>query len=579
VRNRGIVIFLLFSLLIVIVVFQFMATVQSERLCERLDRAGDVLEDALAVGRRGAGPKVNSTSDEYPGDDGDWLIWAMHAEPRTLNQLSVEADIYSKWIATNNNILEPLLVYDWEQVKMKPLLAESYEVSDDGLEITYVIRDDVHFSDGVAITVDDVIFTYETIMNPKVDAYNFANMYEVVDSVIRINERTVKFVMKRPYFKALELTSFWDIGIHPKHIYEFDDAAEFNKRVSNPVGSGPYVFEKWDHGSKIVLTRNENYWGRKPKLKKIVYKFIPNDIARLQALRAGEVDMIIPSQEQFADLLDDEEFNKEFDCIKYWNPGAPFYFIGWNQNVPFFADRKVRLALTHLVNRPQIVSELLKGMAEETTGPFFIKGIQCDAAIKPWPYDIEKGIKLLEEAGWVDSDGDGIRDKDGVPFRFKFMYNSTNNYYKRLVKLVADDFARAGIEVVPDPFEWSIIMERATSRKFEVLSMGWGGDIVEDFYQVFHSSQSKNRGNNYVGFNSKEADRIMEQIRITMDEDLRDELSRELHRIIHYEQPYTFTYARPTFRLVDKRFENVNVHYMGLNYLEWSVPKAKQRYK
>ena len=152
-------------------------------------------------------------------------------------------------------------------------------------------------------------------------------------------------------------------------------------------------------------------------------------------------------------------------------------------------------------------------------------------------------------------------------------------YYKQLVKLIKDDFAKSGIDVVADPFEWSVIMEKVPSREFEVISMGWGGDIVEDFYQIFHSSQSKNRGNNYVGFDSKEADRIMEQIRITMDEGLRDELSRKLHGIIHYEQPYTFIYARPTFRLVDKRFENVNVHYMGLNYLEWSVPKEKQRYK
>jgi peptide/nickel transport system substrate-binding protein len=577
VRNRGIVIFLLFAFLIVIVVFQFMATVQSERLCERLSRAGDVLEDALVS--RAVDPKVNFPSNEYSGDEGDWLIWAMHAEPKTLNQLSVEADIYSKWIAANNNILEPLLTYNWQQVKMEPLLAESYEISGDGLEITYVIRDDVHFSDGIPVTADDVMFTYETIMNPAVDASNFANMYEVIDSVVKVNERTVKFIMKRPYFKALELTSFWDIGIHPKHIYEFDDAAEFNNRVSNPVGSGPYVFEKWDHGSKIVLSRNKNYWGRKPRLKKVIYRFIPNDVARLQALRAYEVDMIIPSQEQFAELLADEEFNEEFDCIKYWNPGAPFYFIGWNQEVPFFADRKVRLALTHLVNRPQIVSELLKGMAEETTGPFFIKGNQNDPAVKPWPYDIEKGKKLLEEAGWVDTDGDGIRDKDGVPFRFKFMYDSINHFYKRLVKLVKDDFARAGIDVVPDPFEWSIIMEKVVSRDFEVISMGWGGDILEDVYQIFHSSQSKNRGNNYVGFSSKEADSIMEQIRLTMDEGLRDELSRELHGILHHEQPYTFIYARPTFRLVDKRFENVNVHYMGLNYLEWFVPKEKQRYK
>ncbi len=385
--------------------------------------------------------------------------------------------------------------------------------------------------------------------------------------------------MKKPYFKAVEIVSFQDVGIIPKHIYEYSDAKEFNSRWSEPVGSGPYVFEKWDAGSRIVLRRNENYWGKKPKLKKLVYRFIANDVARLQALRAHGVDMVVPSQEQFADLLEDEEFKKEFDCIKYWNPGAPFYYIGWNQETVFFSDRRVRLAMTHIVNREQIVEKLLEGMGETITGPFYARGKQSDPDIEAWPYDLERARELLDEAGWVDSDGDGVRDKDGAAFRFRFMYDSSNSFYRRLVKLVTDDAAKVGIEVVGDPFEWSMIMEKVADREFEVMAMGWGGDIVKDFYQIFHSSQCDNRGSNYVGFRNEEADALMEQIRVSMDESLRDELSRRLHRILHYEQPYTFLYARPTFRLVDKRFENVNIHYMGLNYLQWYVPKHLQRYK
>ncbi len=575
-NNRPTATFLLLLVLVAIITLQILAMVRSDRLSKRLNKIVDIWTDAVTAGRQTSGPD-RTTVGEYPGDEGDWLIWAMHAEPKTLSPISVDRDIYAKWI-TVGNIFEPLLTYDWNQIKLVPWLAQSYEVSADGLEITFHLREDIHFSDGTAVTSDDVIFTYETIINPMVDAADVANLYVDVERAVKINDRVVKFYMKKPYFKALEVVGFWDIGIFPKHIYEFTDAQRFNERVSNPAGSGPYLFEKWDVGSEVVLRRNENYWGRKPKLKKVIYKFIPNNIASLQALRSHQVDMIIPDMEQFAELLSDEEFKKEFNCVSYWNPAAPFYYIGWNQNTPFFSDRRVRLAMTHIVNRPQIVSSLLRGQAEAITGPFYLKGNQNDPDIKPRPYDLEKARALLDEAGWIDTDGDGVRDKNGTPFRFKFMYSSHYILYQRIAKLLKDEAAKVSIEVIPDPYEWSVMIGRLTDRKFEAMIMGWGGDIVEDFYQIFHSSQIENRGSNYVGFRNDQADIIMERIRLSMDENDRDKLSRQLHRILHDQQPYTFLYARPTFRLVDKRFANTVVHKLGFNYFEWYVPKGLQKY-
>jgi len=575
-NNRSTATFILLLVLAAIITLQILAMVRSDRLSKRLNKIVDIWTDAVTAGRQTSGPD-RTTIGEYPGDEGDWLIWAMHAEPKTLSPISVDRDIYAKWI-TVGNIFEPLLTYDWNQIKLVPWLAQSYEISAGGLEITFHLREDIHFSDGTAVTSDDVIFTYETIINPMVDAADVANLYVDVESAVKINDRVVKFYMKRPYFKALEVVGFWDIGIFPKHIYEFTDAQRFNERVSNPAGSGPYLFEKWDVGNEVVLRRNENYWGRKPKLKKVIYRFIPNNIASLQALRSHQVDMIIPDMEQFAELLGDEDFKTEFNCVSYWNPGAPFYYIGWNQNTPFFSDKRVRLAMTHIVNRPQIVSSLLRAQAEVITGPFYLKGNQNDPDIKPWPYDLEKARALLDEAGWIDTDGDGVRDKNGTPFRFKFMYSSHYILYQRIAKLLKDEAAKVGIEVIPDPYEWSVMITRLTDRKFEAMIMGWGGDIVEDFYQIFHSSQIENRGSNYVGFRDDQADTIMEKIRLTMDEADRDRLSRQLHRILHEEQPYTFLYARPTFRLVDKRFTNTVVHKLGFNYFEWYVPKGLQKY-
>ena len=575
----GVVTFFLFLFLLVIVLLQILSMVQSDRFYEGLNRLNKTFEDTAGDRDAGSGAKAPVASEEYPGDEGDWLIWAFQVEPKTLNPISVDTDIYAVWI-TIPYIFEPLLAYDFDRVKLEPWLAESYEVSSGGMEITFHLRGDAHFSDGAAVTADDVIFTYETVVNPRVDAANLANLYIDVEKAVRIDERTVKFFMKRPFFKTLENLSFtWTIGVLPRHIYRFKDGEEFNKHRSNPVGSGPYVFEKWDVGREVVLRRNENYWGPKPRLAKIIYKFIPNPLARVQSLRSHQVDLVIPEPEQFADLVGDAEFNKEFRCLSYWTPDTPFYYIGWNEDAPFFSDRRVRLAMTHIINRKQIVSELLRGNGRVVTGPFYVGGGQNDGSIQPWPYDLNKARQLLDEVGWRDSDGDGLRDKNGVPFRFKFMYSNSYALYERIAKLLKDEAAKVGIEVIAEPTEWSILVGRLNDRKFDSAIAGWGGDIVEDPYQLWHSSQIGNRGSNYVGFRNSRADALIEEIRGTLDEAKRNELCHQLHRILHEEQPYTFLYSPPTCRLLDKRFKNVIIHKLGLKYWEWYVPKDEQRYK
>jgi len=571
--------FFLFVLLSAIIALQILSMKRCDRVYVALNKIGQIIESGGLQPKEQIPPEISKPPVEtYPGEDGDWLVWAFRVEPKTLNQINVDSDIYSRWI-TELNIYEPLMIYDFDTMKLKPYLADSYEISKDGLEITFHLRDGIYFSDGVPVTADDVIFTYQTIIDPNVDAVNIANLYVDVDRVEKISDRSVKFYMKRPYFKAFEAVSLWDVGVYPKHIYQFTDASQFNHRVSNPVGSGPYIFERWDTGKEVVLYRNENYWGPKPHIKKVVYKFITNPIAAIQALRAHQIDLTIPEPDQFADLDSDKEFKKEFDCLAVWSPGVPFYYIGWNEDLPFFADAKVRLAMTLSINREQIVSELLKGYGKIITGPFYIDSTQYDATIKPWPYDPTQAGKLLDEAGWIDHDGDGIRDKNGIPFRFKFLNSTGNDIYVRLASFLKDELAKVGVVLIPDPYEWSVLIPKLADRQFEAMVMGWGGDILEDYYQIFHSSQIGKGGYNYVGFRNAQADELLEQIRQTIDPDKADVLCHQFHKLLYEQQPYTFLFARPNFYAVDKRFQNVKIHKLGLNFLEWYVPKDKQRYK
>jgi len=586
----GLATFFLFLFLSIIILLQVLSIVQSDRLYERLNHLNQTLEGGSRVRSVQDTQQTSAVADdEYPGDEGDWLIWAFRVEPKTLNPISAETDIYTVWI-TIPYIFEPLLVYDFDAAngrQLKPHLAESYEVSSDGLEITFRLRNDINFSDGTPVTADDVVFTYETMTNPKVDAANVANRYADVLKVTKIDNLVVKFSLKSRHFLSLENLSFTRTGILPRHIYQsrsgmakpFADAEQFNKRVSDPVGSGPYVFEKWDVGRTLVLRRNENYWGRKPKLKKIAYQFIANPVASVQALRSHQVDIVIPEPEQFAELANDSRFSKEFYCLSYWTPATPFYYIGWNQGTPFFSDRLVRQAMTGIINRQEIVAHLLQGHGQQITGPFYFLGPDNDPNIEPIAYDPQTSEQLLDRAGWRDTDGDGLRDKDGVPLRFKFMYSNSYALFERLAKLLKDEAAKVGVEVIAEPCEWSILWDRLNRREFQAYVAGWAGDALEDPYQLFHSSQIGGGGSNFVGFRNPEADMIIEQARRTINDAERHKLYQRLHEILHEEQPYTFLFTRPTFRLVDRRFKNVVVHKLGLNYLEWYVPKSQQRYE
>jgi peptide/nickel transport system substrate-binding protein len=317
-----------------------------------------------------------------------------------------------------------------------------------------------------------------------------------------------------------------------------------------------------------------------PKLRRRVYRFITNDTAALQSLEAGDVDFLRPLPDQYSEKAGEESFRQKFYCLSYWDASSTGYFwMGWNEARPYFADRRVRLAMTHLVDRQAIRDHILRNPdAEIPTGPFYIHGPQNDPNIKPWPYDPQKAEQLLDGAGWIDHDGDGIRDKDGVPLRFKYMIVSGTALHEQIAKLLKDSCARAGIEVIIDPYEWSVFTQKAIDRDFDALNMAWGGMFESDPYQIWHSSQ-REKGSNYVDFNNPQADALIEEARRTLDPVKRNAIYHEFDRIIHDEQPYTFIYTRPEQRFLDRRFENVKIHKLGINQLEWYVPTAMQKYR
>lgn len=497
--------------------------------------------------------------------DPEWLIWHLGSEPDTLNHITA-TDAYEARI--NGFIYESLIDRDNETLDFIPKLATDWEISDDKLTFTFHLRHDVKWHDGVPFNADDVIYSYEQIQNPKVDAPHLRVYYKDIKKVEKLDDYTVRFTYARPYFKALEFCG--GIPIVAKHI--FDDGKDFNTNPAgrHPIGTGPYKFVRWDTNKKIVLEKNAEYWDQRkyPHLKGILFKIINDDSVALQELKKGELDIASLRPIQWMRQTDSEKFKKEFIRHEYYAPG--YRFIGWNLRRPYFQDKKVRKALTMLVNRQAIVDKLEFGLGKVISGPFFFQAYEYNQKVDPLPYDPEGAKKLLDEAGWTDHDGDGIRDKDGVPFHFTFLIPSGARFYERLATIMKEDFSKVGLDMEIRTMEWAAFIGRVNGRDFDATSLGWSFGFDEDPYQVWHSSQAK-EGSNFVGFENAEADKIMDEARLTFDKDARAKLYHRFHEIVADEQPYTFLYTGEALVVRSERFKNVKVYRGGLDVLEWRV--------
>jgi peptide/nickel transport system substrate-binding protein len=255
-----------------------------------------------------------------------------------------------------------------------------------------------------------------------------------------------------------------------------------------------------------------------------------------------------------------------------------YRYIGYNLRNPLFKDRRVRQALTHLVDREKIVREVCHGLARVITGNFFIGTPYYDKSIKPYAFSVEKATQLLAEAGWTDTDGNGILDKDGRDFEFTILAPSGNSNYDKMLPMIKEDMAKAGIVMNIKNLEWSVFVQALGKKEFEACICGWGLGFEADPYQLWHSSQADIlESSNHVSFKNKKADELIEKIRTCFDLKKRIELCHEFHKIMHIEQPYTFLFSPDTLLAINGRYRNVRIFPVGLAENIMWTPKTSQK--
>lgn len=570
-------------------------------------------------GNKKTDTQTQTTFDLPPVDTagavtGDWCIRREMADAEKLNPIVTNdasaEDVYVLIYQSLNDM-------NYETYELTPLIAPLPEVSDDHLSYTYKLRKDVKFSDGVPLTGEDVIFTMKAAKNVFADDAALRNYYESLEKVELVNNDpyTIVFRMNKPYWRALY--SLGSLPICPKHVldpegltdkYTWEETKDFKVAEKNPamkkfadflnsqevsrdpkyvLGSGPYKLEKWETGQAITLVRDKNYWAQNTiqpvYLDKIVFKIIQDNSASVVAAKNKEVDMmyVISPQDFYKNL----ENPAQFDLVKI-TPSEPVYsYIGWNLNSPLFNDKRVRMALSHLVDRKTIMDKILFGQGTLIQSHVFYKDKKyLNSELPEIPYDQEKAKQLLSEAGWTDSNGDGVLDKmvNGKRIDFKFTFLNNNNPVRRQTLLVIiDGLKKVGIQADLQDLEWSVYLDKTKKHEFDATLAAWQLSVTPpDPYQIWHSSQAKGEGSNYVSFINKESDSLLEAFRIEFDENKRIDMLKKWQKLIYDEQPYTFLWSPKSRYIYNVRFKNTRFYNRGNSPIvsEWWVPKGTQKY-
>ena len=520
---------------------------------------------------------------------GDWLVRAFGVGLKTITPL-VSQDAYASDV--QGYVQETLIARNPDTLEWEGLIARSWDISEDGLTITFRLRDGVTFSDGRPLTADDVAFTFDFIMNESIAAPRHRAYLEKIESAEATSTLEVKFQYREPYFNALALAG--GIEVMPRHFYEpyLEDPTAFNESKGVLLGSGPYRLadpKAWTPDLGLVeLERNPRYWGPvAPSFDRILWKVIENDSARLTTFRNRDIDSYGARPREYQGLLDDEALRAQTHNFEFMNAVAGYSYIGWNQRrngePTRFADRRVRQAMTWLTDRKRIIDEIMLGYAEPAVSPFSPRSRQHDPAIEPRTFDPEKAKSLLAEAGYRDRDGDGVlEDEAGAAFEFELVYFQENEDTERMVLFLKDLYARAGVHLKPLPAEWPVMLDLMNERNYDAITLGWTSGVETDVFQMFHGSQTEDGGDNFIHFKHAEFDALVDRARATVREEERMPLWRAVERIFHEEQPYTFLMRRKTLAFVVRRLENLEVTKLGLNLssvpVEIFTPSAEQRY-
>ncbi|MEK3936319.1 ABC transporter substrate-binding protein [Sporosarcina sp. FSL W7-1349] len=466
-----------------------------------------------------------------------------------------------------NRIIFTGLTKPGKDLTPAPALAEKWEASEDGLTWTFHLRENVKWHDGEPFTAEDVVFTFNNLVLDGSMGANGASNYKSLKEVTMVDEHTVEFHLERPW-AALPAYLAFNSEIMPKHKLGEGDPwnnTDFNKK--NPMGTGPYKIESFLPGQSVILVKNEDFYEGVPNLDKVTYKIVPDANTQIAQAFSKELDYFV---------LEDMSALKRIESSKDLEVTSAditrYFWIALNHEDERFKDVRVSQAITHAIDRQAIIDSVMQGYGTIAHGPITPdQEVYYTDEVEQYPYDVEKAKQLLAEAGWEDTNGDGIVEKDGKPFTITFDI-AIQGDLERIAQLVQQYLIEAGIDVKLNVLEWNAMIQKdIIERDYEMLLNWWSYPTDPDVYAQY-SSENAGTGNNIPGYKDPKLDELLSKGQATSDQEERAAIYREVQEYMSETLPYIYLWYPKELQLRNSKLKGLPDMYYGatLHYIhEW----------
>jgi len=491
---------------------------------------------------------------EIPAYGGEYAE-GMVGQPRFINPVLAQTNDVDSDLSSM--IYSGLMKID-EKGNLVNDMAEGYEISEDKLSYTFYIKKNIKWHDDKDLTSDDIIFTMQTIQNKDFNSPLRTNWKGI--RVEKIDDYTVKFTLKNAYSPFLNNLTF---GILPKHLWEFIGSGNFLLAEYNlkPVGTGPYKFkmlskDKSGKINSIELDSNDNYYFQKPYIDKIIVKFFQGEDEAISSFNRKEIkgiSYILPGSKE--SIVDSDNTN-------IYRLNIPRYFaIFFNQTKSKpLSDKAVRIALASAIDRNKLIGEVYSGEGVVTDSPIPSQLMGNNPDIKTYEYSVEEARNILENAGWKDSDGDGIREKDDVKLAFALVTTDWQEA-KEVSLMLKDMWKEVGADIEIKNLDTNEIQNNyIKQRSYEAILFGEILNYDPDPFAFWHSSQKKDPGLNFSLYDNPEADKLLEEARQETDQNLKIEKYKKFQEIVAEDIPAIFLYSPYYLYVQNNSIEGTNLN-------------------